>query len=115
MAPEGESEASLLLDLAKDAFARQVAKRVRPLARNYVERWMTCEFWLYTSVVKRHGTELRGFKPVVLEVLRETRVDEMLGICRQTRPDLNDLWSQPAAAEKLRAELERAIRAVEAL
>lgn len=115
MATSAEPETTLLLSLAKEAFAKQVAKRVRPLARSYVERWMTCEFWLYTSVVQRHGTELRGFRPVVLEVLRGTRVDEMLAICRETRPDLNDLWTAPAAKDKLRAELEESIRAVEAL
>ena len=115
MAMPTEPEAALLLGLAKEAFAKQVAKRVRPLARSYVERWMTCEFWLYTSVVKRHGTELRGFKPVVLEVLHKTQVDEMLAICRETRPDLNDLWTAPAARDKLRRELEESIRAVEAL
>src|SRR5437773_1865155 len=47
-------ETRLLLELAKEAFRQQVAKRVRPLARSYVERWMGCELWLYPSVIQRH-------------------------------------------------------------
>ncbi|MEK6988533.1 MAG: hypothetical protein AABX97_10700 [Candidatus Thermoplasmatota archaeon] len=109
------SERALLLELAKDAFRRQVEKRVRPLSRSYVERWMKCEFWLYPAVVSRHATELRGFKPVVLEVLRRTGVDEMLEVCRHTRPDLTYLWQDPAAREKLSKELAESIKAVEAL
>jgi len=31
------SEGALLLELAKDSFRQQIAKRVRPLARSYVE------------------------------------------------------------------------------
>ncbi len=111
--PSGER--ALFLDLAKDAFRRQVERRVRPLARSYVERWMKCEFWLYTSVVTRHATELHAFKPVVLEVLRQSTVDEMLEICRRTRPDLTYLWHDPAARDKLGKELQEAIKAVEAL
>lgn len=110
-----ESERSLLLDLAKNAFANQVAKRVRPLARSFVERWLQGEFWLYPDVVRRHATELRAFRPVVLEVLRASRVDDMLAICRRTRPDLNDLWDRPAARAKLTREIEEAVRAVDAL
>lgn len=110
-----EADASLLLGLAKDAFHRQVAHRVRPLARSFVERWLKGEFWLYPAVVSRHGTELRAFKAVVLEVLRDSYADEMLVICRETRPDLNDLWSRPAARDKLEKELSESIKAVEAL
>jgi hypothetical protein len=108
-------EASLLLDLAREAFRQQVAKRVRPLARSYVERWMGCELWLYPSVVQRHGNELHSYKAVVLETLRNTNLDDMLSICRTTRPDLDDLWRRPAAREKLRREIEKAIEAVQAL
>src|SRR5574337_2006523 len=96
-----ESEHRLFLDLAEDAFARQVAKRVRALSRGYVEGWMKGDFWLYPDIVRRHGTELRAFKPVVVEVLRATSVDEMLDICRRTRPDLTYLWHEPAARERL--------------
>lgn len=109
------AELPLFLSLAKDAFARQVERRVRPLARSYVERWAACELWLHTSVVRDHATELRMFKPVVLETLRNTTVEEMVAICRRTRPDLNDLWSQPAARAKLTQEIERSIVAVERL
>lgn len=110
-----ESEHRLFLDLAKDAFARQVAKRVRALSRGYVERWMKGEFWLYPDIVRRHGTELRAFKPVVVEVLKATSVDEMLDICRRTRPDLTYLWHEPAARERLTREIEEAIKSVETL
>lgn len=115
MAASQESEHRLFLELAKDAFTRQVAQRVRPLSRSYVERWMKGEFWLYPDVVGRHATELRAFKPIVLEVLRATSVDEMIDICRRTRPDLTHLWHDPAARAKLTREIEEAIRAVEAL
>lgn len=112
---EQESEHRLLLELAKEAFSKQVAKRVRPLSRSFVERWMKGEFWLYPDVVRRHGTELHAYKPVVLEVLRATSVDEMLDICRKTRPDLTYLWHDPATKAKLRKEIDEAIRAVGAL
>ena len=110
-----EAEHGLFFNLAKEAFTRQVAKRVRPLSRGYVERWMKCEFWLYTAVIQRHGTELHAFKGVVLEVLRKTTVEEMLEICRKTRPDLTYLWHDPAARAKLQKEIDESIRAVEAL
>jgi hypothetical protein len=112
--PEEASEGPLLLELAKDSFRQQIAKRVRPLARSFVERWMACELWLYASVIQRHGNELHSYKAVVLETLRKTSLDEMLSICRTTRPDLTDLWSMPAARAKLKKEIERAIEAVEA-
>ncbi len=115
MAGRTESDESLLLGLAKDAFHRQVAHRVRPLSRSYVQRWMASEFWLYPAVLARHSTELRAFKPLVLEVLRDSYADEMLVICRETRADLVDLWSSPAAREKLQKELQESVRAVEAL
>ncbi|MGI0149345.1 MAG: hypothetical protein ACREDF_07430 [Thermoplasmata archaeon] len=105
----------LLLELAEDAFRSQVAKRVRPLARSYVERWMKCELWLYSSVVQRHTNELHSYKRVVLETLRKTSLDEMLSICRTTRPDLDDLWKQPAARDKLKKEIDKAVEAVQAL
>jgi hypothetical protein len=109
------TESSLLLDLAREAFRQQVAKRVRPLARSYVERWLGCELWLYPSVVQRHGNELHSYKAVVLETLRKTNLDDMLSICRATRPDLDDLWKRPAARDKLRKEIDKAIEAVQVL
>jgi len=109
------SEGPLLLALAKEAFVRQVARRVRPLARSYVERWMGCEFWLYRSVVRDHAAELRTYGGIVLEVLRSTPVEELLRICRETRPDLDDLWATPQARAKLVRELEEAANAVQAL
>lgn len=114
MSASGAHE-TLLLDLARESFRGQIAKRVRPLARSYVERWMQCEFWLYTSVVRDHRTELTGYKAVVLETLRRTSVDEMLDICRKTRPELDDLWTTSAAREKLAREREKSIEAVEGL
>lgn len=108
-------ESPLLLDLAKESFRQQVAKRVRPLARSYVERWMGGELWLYPSVIQRHQNELHSYKTVVIETLRKTSLDEILSICIKTRPDLEDLWKRPAARDKLRKELERAIAAVEIL
>lgn len=108
------SEGPLLLELAKDSFRQQIAKRVRPLARSYVERWMRCELWLYPAVVQRHRNELHSYRHIVLEVLRSTSVDEMLGICRKARPDLTDLWSNPAAGTKLTMEIAKSIEAVEA-
>lgn len=109
------SETTLLLSLARETFTRQVAKRVRPLARSYVERWMQCEFWLHTSVVRDHRTELHAYKAVVLETLRKTTIEEMLAVCRKTRPDLDDLWTMPAAREKLTKEIARSLEAVAAL
>jgi len=114
MADEPHDKA-LLLELAKDALRQQVAKRVRPLARSFVERWMGCELWLYSSVVQRHLNELHSYKRVVVETLRKTNLDDVLSICRSTRPDLDDLWKRPAARDKLRMEIEKAIEAVEAL
>jgi hypothetical protein len=114
-ATEQETEHRLLLELAKETFTRQVAKRVRPLSRGFVERWMKGDLWLYPDVVSRHATELRGYRPVVLEVLRATSVDEMLDICRKTRPDLTYLWHEPAAKAKLTKEIAEAIKAVESL
>ena len=115
MAATSESDHRLFLELAKDAFAQQVAKRVRPLSRNFVERWMKGDLWLYPDVLRRHATELRAFKPVVLEVLRSTSVDEMLDNCRRTRPDLTYLWHDPAARAKLTREIEEAVNSVDAL
>ena len=106
-------EGPLLLALAKEAFRKQIAKRVRPLARTYVEKWMLCELWLYPAVIQRHGNELHSYRGVVLEVLRSTSLDEVLLICRETRPDLNDLWSKPAARDKLSKEISKSIEAVE--
>lgn len=114
MADESADKA-LLLNLSKDVFRSQVAKRVRPLARSYVERWMGCELWLYLSVVQRHANELHSYKHIVIETLRKITIDEMLSICRTTRPDLEDLWKRPAARGKLKKEIDRAIEAVEAL
>jgi len=105
----------LLLDLAREAFRNQIAKRVRPLARSYVEHWMTGGFWLYLSVVQRHRAELRAYRDVVLETLRATTEEEMLAVCLRVRPDLGDLWSSPAARERLRMERERSIEFVESL
>ena len=112
---EQETEHRLLLELAKDAFTKQVAKRVRPLSRGFVERWMKGDLWLYSDVVRRHATELRAYKPVVLEVLRATSVEEMLDTCRKTRPDLTYLWHDPAAKAKLIREIDEAVQAVQAL
>src|SRR2546429_8488719 len=108
------TERAVLLELAKDSFRQQIAKRVRPLARSYVEKWMACELWLYPSVIQRHGNELHMYKAVVLETLRNTSLDDLLGICQATRPDLNDLWTKPAARAKLQREIERSIDAVKA-
>src|SRR3989475_12281985 len=108
------TERALLLELAKDSFRQQIAKRVRPLARSYVEKWLKCERWLYSSVIQRHTNELHSSKAVVLQTLRTTSLDDMLAICRTTRPDLVDLWSKPAARAKLQREIEKAIEAVEA-
>ncbi len=108
------TERALLLELAKDSFRQQIAKRVRPLARSYVERWMRCELWLYSSVIQRHSNELHSYKAVVVQTLRSTSLDDLLSICRATRPDLADLWAQPAARAKLQKEIEKAIEAVEA-
>src|SRR5437773_10360460 len=84
-------ETRLLLELAKEAFRQQVAKRVRPLARSCVERWMGCELWLYPSVIRCHGNELHSYKAVVIETMRKTSIDEILSICRSTGPDLDVL------------------------
>jgi hypothetical protein len=112
---EETSDLPLLLGLARDAFKLQVAKRVRPLARSYVERWARGEFWLYRSVVRESERELRAYKAVVLETLRHTEVRELLKICRDTRPDLDDLWSLAEAKTRLAKEIAMAIEAVEAL
>ena len=108
------AEGALLLELARDSFRQQIAKRVRPLARSFVEKWMRCELWLYSSVIQRHSNELHSYKAVVLQTLRTTSLEDMLAICRTTRPDLADLWSKPAARTKLQKEIEKAIEAVEA-
>jgi len=65
-------------------------------------------------VIQRHSNELHSYKMVVLQTLRTTSIDDMLAICRATRPDLADLWSKPAARAKLQKEIEKAIEAVEA-
>src|SRR3989442_791407 len=82
--------------------------------RSYVEKWLKCELWLYSSVIQRHSNELHSYKAVVLQTLRTTSLDDMLAICRTTRPDLVDLWSKPEARAKLQREIEKAIEAVEA-
>lgn len=112
--PKEPTERALLLELAKESFRQQIAKRVRPLARSYVEKWLKCELWLYSSVVQRHSNELHSYKAVVLQTLQSTSLDDMLLICRTTRPDLADLWAEPAARVKLQKEIEKAIEAVEA-
>ena len=76
---------------------------------------MKGELWLYSDVVRRPGTELRAYRPVVLEVPRSTSIAEMLDICRRTRPDLTYLWHDPAAKAKLAKEIDEAVKAVEAL
>src|SRR5947208_15121103 len=81
----------LLLELAKEAFRQQVAKRVRPLARSYAERWMGCERWLYPSVIQGNGNELHSYKPAVIEPLRKTSFNEILPICRTPHPDPDDI------------------------
>lgn len=115
MKDEGTMEGALLLELAKDAFAKQIAKRVRPLARTFVEKWMRCELWLYPSVIQRHRNELHTFKVAVIEVLKTSSIEEVLAICRTTRPDLDDLWRTRAAHEKLTKELRKSIEAIEGL
>jgi len=115
MKDEGSIEGALLLELAKEAFGKQIAKRVRPLARTYVEKWMQCELWLHPAVIQRHRNELHTFKGAVIEVLQTSSVDDMLAICRATRPDLNDLWATPAAREKLKKEIDRSIEVVKEL
>src|SRR5947199_8589411 len=90
------TERALLLELAKDSFRQQIAKRVRPLARSYVEKWMACELWLYTSVIQRHSNELHSYKSVVLQTLRSTSLDDMLTICRTTRAALARRSAKPA-------------------
>src|SRR5436309_15400449 len=112
MAEEAQDR-PLLLELAKESFRQQVAKRVRPLARSFVERWMNCELWLYPSVVQRHGNELHSYKAVVLETLRKTSLDEMLSIWRSTRPVLSALWAKAAARTNLQEVRVEAIEAVE--
>ena len=76
---------------------------------------MGCELWLYPSVIQRHLNELHSYKRVVIETLRNTSLDEMLSICRTTRPDLDDLWKRPAARDKLKNEIEKAIDTIERL
>lgn len=115
MSDAPSADRPLLLDLAKEAFRSQIAKRVRPLSRGFVERWAQGEFWLYTSVVQRHRAELRAYREIVLETLRTTEVDEMLAICRRIRADLSDVWASPAAHERLAQERQRSIEFVESL
>ncbi len=115
MKDDASIEGALLLELAKEAFSKQIAKRVRPLARTFVEQWMRCELWLYPAVIQKHRNELHTFKTAVIEVLRGTNIDDMLVICRTTRPDLDDLWATSAAREKLTKEVEKSIDAVRAL
>ena len=76
---------------------------------------MECELWLYPSVLQRHQNELHSFKAVVVETLRKSSLDEMLSICRTTRPDLDDLWKRPAARDKLKKEIDKAIEAIQDL
>src|SRR5438093_12880883 len=90
------SERALLLELAKDSFRQQIAKRVRPLARRYVEQWLKCELWLYSSVIQRHSNALHSYQAVVLQPLRTTSLDDLLALCPTTRPDLLAVWSHPA-------------------
>src|SRR5437870_12746760 len=99
------TERALLLELAKDSFRQQIAKRVRPLARSYVEKWMACELWLYTSVIQRHSNELHSYKSVVLQTLRSTSLDDLLTLCRTKRPGLAGPWSRPAARPQSPTEI----------
>lgn len=112
---EQESEHRLLLELAKETFAKQIAKHVRPLSRGFMEHWMRGELWLYPDVIQHHATHLRAYKPVVLEVLRATSVEEMLDIRRRIRPDLTYLWHDPAAEARLTKEIDDAIKAAQTL
>src|SRR2546427_383877 len=68
-------ESPLLLELARDAFRRQIATRVRPLARSYVEKWMACELWLYPSVIRseEHTSELQSQSNLVCRLLLEKK------------------------------------------
>src|SRR5438128_11042083 len=100
------SEGALLLELAKDSFRQQIAKRVRPLARSYVEKWLKCELWLYSSVIQRHSNELHSYKAVVLQTLRTTSLDDMLPVCRTTAPDLVDLLPKPRALPKFQRQIQ---------
>jgi len=94
--------------MARHAVLNKVAQRVRPLSRGYVEQWIAGKFSLVDTVARRHESEIRAWKDVVLETMGTMTVDELLGVCRTTRPDLNDLWNDPGARRKLSEEWRKA-------
>jgi len=96
------------MDMARHAVLNKVADRVRPLARSYVERWVAGEFSLVDSVTRRHESEIRAWKDLVLTTMDAVTVDELLDVCRRTRPDLNDLWDSAGARGRLTEEWRKA-------
>src|SRR2546430_15370953 len=103
-----QSEGALLLELAKDSFRQQIAKRVRTLARSYVEKWLKCELWMYSSGSKGHSKELHSDKADVLHTLRTPSLDEMAAICGTRRPDRVGVRSKRAARAELPTETQKA-------
>lgn len=90
--------------MARQAVLNKVAQRVRPLARSYVERWVGGEFSLVDSVARRHEPEIRAWREIVLETMASLTVEDLLRVCRDTRPDLNDLWGGEGARQRLSEE-----------
>jgi hypothetical protein len=94
--------------MARQAVMNKVAHRVRPLARGYVERWILGEFSLVDGVARRHENEIRAWKDVVAATMVAITVDELLRVCRETRPDLADLWGTEGARRRLAEEWRKA-------
>lgn len=106
---------SLLLEMAREAVLAKVAQRVGRLSREYVEGWVRGEFSLVDRVAERHGTEIRAWKDVVVETMRALTVEDLLDVCRATRPDFADLWDTDGARDRLAGEWSRAQEYVKGL
>ncbi len=87
--------------MAREAVLAKIGQRVRPLSRDYIERWIRGEFSLVDRVVKKHGMEIRAWRDVVLRTMESLTVDDLLEACRKARPDFADLWKSDAAKTRL--------------
>lgn len=106
---------SLLLEMARGAVLAKVAQRVSRLSRGYVEGWIAGDFSLVDRVAQKHENEIRAWKDVVLQTIVSITVDDLLQICKETRPDFTDLWENETARERLMEEWNNAHAYVEKL
>ncbi len=106
---------SLLQEMARQAVLAKVGQRVKPLSRSYVERWLKGEFSLADQVMRKHGTEIRAWKEIVLSTMDTLTVDDLLEACKRVRPEFKDLWDSEEARSRLAMEWKSARTHVERL